>query len=88
MRFPRGVIIGVSPDSDESHQRFREKHNLPFYLVSDTDHELATAFGAWSSGKMHRSTFIIDEAGEIIKVFTKVNTAQHGKEVLEFLEGL
>lgn len=87
------VVIGVSPDSLASHQRFRDKHNLPFYLGSDPDHKVAEAFGAWGKkvrfGKevegIIRSTFIIDESGTIIKVFDKVNTATHGQDILAFL---
>jgi len=87
------VVIGVSPDSLASHQRFRDKHNLPFYLGSDPDHKVAEAFGAWGKkvrfGKevegIIRSTFIIDESGTIIKAFDKVNTATHGQDILAFL---
>jgi peroxiredoxin Q/BCP len=87
------IVIGVSPDSLASHNRFREKHNLPFYLGSDPDRTVAKAYGAWGQKVMFgrttegiiRSTFIIDEMGTIIKVFHKVNTATHGQDVLAFL---
>lgn len=87
------VVIGVSPDSIDSHARFRDKHDLPFYLASDPDHKVAEAFGAWgekkSFGKVSegilRSTFVIDEDGTIIKVFKKVKTDTHGQDVLPYL---
>ena len=87
------VVIGISPDSVESHKRFRQKHNLPFNLGSDPNHEVAEAFGAWGDKKMFgkvfkgikRSTFIIDEQGVITKVFDKVNTETHGQDVLAHL---
>ncbi|NLM55445.1 MAG: thioredoxin-dependent thiol peroxidase [Firmicutes bacterium] len=87
------VVIGISPDSIASHNRFREKHDLPFFLGSDPDHKVAEAYGAWGEktrfGKTSmgilRSTFVIDESGTIIKVFDKVNTETHGQDVLAFL---
>lgn len=87
------IVIGVSPDSITSHHRFRAKHDLPFYLGSDPDHEVAKAYGAWgekySFGKksigLIRSTFVIDEKGTISHVFDKVQTATHGEDVLEVL---
>lgn len=87
------VVIGVSPDSIASHNRFREKHNLPFYLGSDPNHEVAKAYGAWGKktrfGKttegILRTTFIIDQAGTIIKILDKVKTDTHGQDVLAFL---
>ncbi len=87
------VVIGISPDSIASHNRFREKHDLPFFLGSDPDHKVAEAYGAWGEktrfGKTSmgilRSTFVIDESGTIIKVFAKVNTETHGQDVLAFL---
>jgi thioredoxin-dependent peroxiredoxin len=67
------VVLGVSPDSVKSHQRFKTKYNLPFTLLVDTDHRLADAYGAWGEksfmGKKHmgviRSHFVIDEQGNI-----------------------
>ncbi|MBN2883098.1 MAG: thioredoxin-dependent thiol peroxidase, partial [Clostridia bacterium] len=63
------VVLGVSPDAQKSHEDFREKFNLPFHLLSDEDHSVAEAYGAWGEKKMYgkaymgilRSTFIIDE---------------------------
>ncbi len=87
------VVIGVSPDSETSHQKFRAKYSLPFYLLSDPDHQVAELYGAWGPKKMFgrtyegiiRSTFIIDEEGKIIKVFPKVKPAGHAQEVLAYL---
>jgi peroxiredoxin Q/BCP len=67
------VVLGVSPDSVKSHQRFKTKYNLPFTLLVDTDHQLADAYGVWGEksfmGKKHmgviRSHFVIDEQGNI-----------------------
>lgn len=87
------VVLGVSPDGQRSHQRFKTKFNLPFHLLSDPDHRVAEMYGAWGEkkmfGKMYegiiRSTFVIDEEGSIIKVFPKVKPADHAKEVLAVL---
>lgn len=87
------VVIGVSPDNNESHVKFKEKFNLPFFLLSDNEHEVAQMYGAWGEknvyGKksigMLRTTFIIDEEGKIIKVFKKVDTKNHGEDVLKYI---
>jgi peroxiredoxin Q/BCP len=88
------AVIGISPDSSKSHEKFRKRFNLPFYLLSDTGHSIAEAYGAWGEKKMYgrsykgiiRSTFIIDENGIIIKVFPKVSPEGHGDEVLKILK--
>lgn len=90
------VILGVSPDSEASHKKFRDKYQLPFLLLSDLAHTTAEAYGAWGEKKMYgkaymgilRTTFIIDEKGYIIKVFQKVKPDQHAKEVLDFLKSI
>lgn len=82
-------IIGVSPDSEISHQKFIEKHNLNFTLISDTDHSVASAYGVWGPKKfmgreyvgMIRTTFVIDENGKIEKVFDKVETKRHFEQI-------
>ncbi|NOZ60798.1 MAG: thioredoxin-dependent thiol peroxidase [Calditrichaeota bacterium] len=87
------IVIGVSPDSVKSHQNFIAKHNLNFTLLSDPEHKVAAAYGAWGEKKNYgrvyegiiRSTFIIGKDGTIKKVFKKVKTAIHGEEVLEVL---
>ena len=89
------VVIGVSKDSASLHQKFKEKHNLPFYLLSDPDHSVIESYGSWQEKKMFgktsmgivRSTFIIDENGIIIKTYEKVKPDQHGEEVLKVLRG-
>ncbi len=85
------VIIGVSPDSEQSHQKFAEKHNLNFTLISDPDHAVAQAYGVWGPKKfmgretigMIRTTFIIDQNGKIEKVFDKVDTKRHFEQIAD-----
>jgi peroxiredoxin Q/BCP len=87
------AVLGVSPDSVKSHDKFKLKHSLPFALLSDPDHEVAERYGAWGEKKMYgktymgilRSTYIIDEEGVIAKVFPKVRPKNHSAEVLEAL---
>lgn len=87
-------VIGVSPDSISSHQKFQQKQNLNFMLVSDPNHELAEQYAVWKEKSLYgrkymgieRSTFIINEQGEIIKQWRKVKVAGHVDEVLAFLK--
>lgn len=82
------VVVGISPDNEKSHTKFKEKYGLPFYLLSDEDHKTADAYGAWNKKsilKIVRSTFIIDKDGIIAKVFPKVTPEGHGEEVLKYL---
>lgn len=87
-------VVGVSPDSEKSHQSFISKYSLPFHLIADTDKEILKAYGAWGLKKMYgkeyegvlRTTFIIDEEGTIVKVFTKVNTKDHVSQILKAME--
>ncbi|MBC7929579.1 MAG: thioredoxin-dependent thiol peroxidase [Rubrivivax sp.] len=88
----RGIkVLGVSLDDEESHQKFAAKYDLPFTLLADTDHALADAYGVYGEkewmGKKYmgvdRKTFLIDEQGQIKKVFDKVNVEQHADEVME-----
>lgn len=84
------VVLGISPDSIESHEKFRSKFNLPFTLLSDPDHKVASAYGAWGKKKLYgreydgilRSTFVIDEKGNIAHVFDKVKVDTHADDVL------
>ena len=88
-------VLGVSPDSEASHQKFIEKQGLPYRLISDPDHQLAEAFGAWGEKKMYgktymgliRSTFLIDETGTVSHVIGKVNTKDHARQILDLLAG-
>jgi len=87
------VVLGVSPDGIASHQKFRKKYKLPFPLLADEDHAVAEQYGAWGEKSMYgrkyrgilRSTFIIDEAGRLMKAFSKVKPKGHAAEVLAVL---
>ena len=87
------VVVGVSPDDSASHTKFRAKYELPFYLLSDPVHKVASLYGAWgkkqSFGKtvegIIRSTFVIGEDGKVIKAFPAVKPAGHSAEVLQYL---
>lgn len=90
----RGVdVVGISPDTEVSHRKFREKFNLPFLLLADPDKQVLQAYGAYGEKMMYgkkvmgviRSTFVIDETGTIAKVFPKVSPDKHVKELLEIL---
>ncbi len=84
-------IVGVSKDSEKSHQKFIEKHNLPFPLISDTDLEIIKAYDAWGKKKFMgkeydgviRKTFVIDQEGVIADIIEKVNTKDHSAQILK-----
>jgi len=86
-------VIGVSADSEKSHQGFRAKFGLPFHLISDPDRKVIEAYGVWGEKKMMgrkymgimRHTFIIDESGRIETVIEKVETAKHAQQILREL---
>jgi peroxiredoxin Q/BCP len=88
------VVIGVSKDSTASHQRFAEKNNLPFILLSDPERSSIEAYGVWQEKKNYgkvsmgvvRSTFVIDESGVIEKVMPKVKPDTNATEILEYLK--
>ncbi|MBT8390843.1 MAG: thioredoxin-dependent thiol peroxidase [Ignavibacteria bacterium] len=90
------VILGVSPDSVESHLKFKDKYNLPFDLLSDEKKEVLKKYGVWKEKSMYgrkymgveRTTFIIDKKGKIAKIFPKVNVDKHNKELIEALKEL
>jgi peroxiredoxin Q/BCP len=90
----KAVVLGVSPDSSKSHDKFIEKFSLPFTLVPDEDHAVALAYGVWQEKSMYgrkymgivRSTFIINPDGTIKKIFRKVKPAGHAAEVLTVLK--
>ncbi len=85
------VILGISADSIQSHQKFVDKHKLPFLLLSDQNREVSKAYGVWKQksflGKKYfgieRSTFIINEEGKIKTIFRKIKVAGHIEEVLQ-----
>lgn len=86
-------VIGISRDSIASHVKFAEKHSLPFVLLSDPEVKAAEAYGVWQEKKLYgkvsmgivRTTFIIDESGNIEKVMPKVKPDTNAAEILEYL---
>jgi peroxiredoxin Q/BCP len=90
------VVIGVSPDSVESHRKFKTKFNLPFPLLADEGHKLADAFGVWKEKSMYgrkfmgieRTTVIVDRKGRVAKIFPKVKVPGHAEEVERTLRQL
>ena len=87
------VVIGVSTDSVESHQKFKRKFDLNFPLLADTDKKMVEAYGTWKEKSMYgkkymgieRTTFVIDENGKISHIFPKVKVDEHYDEVLKAL---
>ena len=87
------VVLGVSPDDESSHVKFREKYELPFTLLADTDHAVAERYGAWGeksfAGKkymgVNRSTFVIGADGNVKRVMHNVKPATHADDVLAAL---
>lgn len=90
------AVLGVSADSVEKHQKFTQKFDLNFPLLADTEHELAEKYGAWREKNMYgkvsmgiqRSTFIIDPAGKIAKLWKKVSVDGHDDQVIDALKEL
>ena len=88
------VVLGVSPDDEASHARFREKYELPFPLLADTAHATAEDYGVWVEKKnygktymgVERSTFVIDVDGKVAKVMRRVKPDRHAEEVLAALD--
>lgn len=84
-------VIGVSPDSEKSHQKFISKFELPFPLIADVDKKIIKDYGAWGPKKLYgreyegllRTTFVIDEKGTIEQIFTKVKTKEHTRQILD-----
>jgi peroxiredoxin Q/BCP len=83
-------ILGVSPDSARKHTKFQEKYQLPFTLLADENHTVADAYGVWGEKKfmgrtydgIHRTTFLIDEAGRIERILTQINNEDHAGQIL------
>jgi peroxiredoxin Q/BCP len=92
--FKSTIIIGVSIDSQERHQKFIEKYDLPFTLLADIDKKVVRKYGVWQEKKLYgntfmgivRSTFIIDKTGTVRKKFVKVRVKNHIEEVLNALK--
>lgn len=87
------IIIGISPDDEKSHEKFREKMNIPFLLASDTNHQISKKYGVYGPKKfmgketmgVNRTTFLIDKDGKIEKIFNKVKPNGHSIEVLNYI---
>jgi peroxiredoxin Q/BCP len=90
------VILGVSPDSQKSHEKFAAKHQLPFTLLVDEDHKVCEQYGVWGRKKfmgreydgVFRTTYLIDKDGSVAKVFEGVKPANHAQEVLNAIAEL
>jgi peroxiredoxin Q/BCP len=90
------VVIGVSPDSIKSHEKFSEKYELPFPLISDPEKKIMTAYGVYGEKMMYgkkvtgvlRTTFIIDGEGKIEKVIKKVDTKEHAPQIFKLYENV
>ena len=87
------VIIGISPDNEKSHSKFKVKFELPFSLIADPKTQIIQAYDAWGEKNMYgkkymgvlRTTYVIDETGIILKIINKVNTGDHTSQILEEL---
>ena len=90
------AVVGVSKDSATSHQKFIEKHDLPFPLIADTDKSLLQALGAWGEKTMYgkkvegtlRTTYLVNEEGVIEKIFTpkEIKTKIHAEQILDYIK--
>lgn len=86
-------ILGVSPDDERSHAKFKSKYDLPFSLIADPSVSIIQSYNAWGEknnfGKKYmgvlRSTYVIDESGRILKIFRKVDTENHTQQILDEL---
>ena len=89
------TVLGVSPDGEASHAKFKAKYGLPFTLLADTEHAVSEAYGVWVEKSMYgkrymgveRSTFVIDADGTVVRVMRKVKPAEHAQDVLDVLRG-
>lgn len=92
----KAVILGVSPDSVQSHKKFSEKYELPFDLLSDEKKQVLEKYGVWKEKSMYgrkymgveRSTFVIDKTGKVMKIFRKVKVENHNDEVMKIIKEL
>jgi len=90
----KAAVVGVSRDTPAAQLKFKEKYQLPFPLLSDPDHKIHEAYGAWGEKNLYgkttvgtiRTTAVIDEDGKILKVFPKVKVDGHAEKVLESLK--
>ena len=89
------MVLGVSPDTEVSHAKFKAKHGLPFTLLANTEHEVSERYGVWveksSDGRksmgIKRSTFVVDADGNVAKAMLGVSPEGHAAEVIEALPG-
>lgn len=87
------VVLGISPDDVASHKKFKEKYGLNFTLLADADHKVAETYGVWKEKNLYgrksmgveRTSFIIDENGDIAKVLPRVKPAEHVGQILEIV---
>jgi len=90
------LVLGISPDSIESHCKFIDKHGLNFQLLSDPEHTVAEKYGVWVEKSMYgkkymgiqRATFLIDKEGRVVHVWLKVKPQGHAREVLEIITSI
>lgn len=90
------VILGVSPDPQTRHQKFKEKHGLPFLLLADEDHKVAEQYGVWKLKKnfgkeymgIERSTFIVDKEGKLMKEWRNVKVKGHAEDALRYIKSM
>jgi peroxiredoxin Q/BCP len=88
------AIVGVSIDSEKSHKKFAEKHSLPFPLIADTSKKISDDYGVWREKSMYgksflgivRTTYIIDENGEIGQIIEKVETKDHANQIFKLYQ--
>jgi thioredoxin-dependent peroxiredoxin len=84
-------VIGVSPDAEDKHRKFREKYDLPFTLLADPQHKIIEKYGVWGEKNLygrkymgiHRTTFVIDENGVIQKIFLRPKNKAHAEEIVK-----
>jgi peroxiredoxin Q/BCP len=88
-------IVGISPDDEASHEKFRQSMAIPYPLVADTDNEVSKRYGVYGLKKfmgrehmgVNRATFLVDKTGKIVKIFKKVRPGGHSQEVFQVLRG-
>jgi peroxiredoxin Q/BCP len=88
-------IVGISPNEEESHEKFRQKMGIPYPLVADTGKDVSKSYGVYGLKKfmgreymgVNRSTFLVDKTGKIVKIFKRVRPAGHSQEVFQALRG-
>jgi thioredoxin-dependent peroxiredoxin len=87
------VVLGISPDDESAHVKFKEKYGLPFTLLADPDHRVADEYGVWGERSMYgktymgieRSTFVIDSEGNVARIMRRVKPDTHAEQVLQAL---